>query len=103
MKKCLHELVGSLCLLESARWTYIPADGLAGPEDGAFQPGSAFLSWAPGMEFALYSWLLSWEYTSPVCGTPLRISMDKPYSLWSICGKELWAKTLPPPVSSIVM
>lgn len=68
-----------------------------------FQPGPAFLSWVPGMEFALCSWLLGWEYTSPVCGTPLRISMDKPYSLWSVCGKELWAKTLPPPVSSIVM
>ena len=36
MKKCLHGLVGSLCLLKSARWTYIPAAGLAGPEDGAF-------------------------------------------------------------------
>lgn len=80
-KKCLHELVGFLCFLKSARWTYIPADGLARPEDDAFSARPRLSQLGPTVWSLLYSCLLSWEYTSPVCGTPLGISMDKPYSL----------------------
>lgn len=46
-KKCLHELVGFLCFLKSARWTCGPADGLTRPEDDAFSARLAFLSWVP--------------------------------------------------------